>query len=88
MLLGQNPKPGSFSSDTVEHFGHISLMEYWNKSSKGQDVWAQIRDFPTPDNDEKKIIAVINLIFILCYRIHTASLTVTEIEVIEASPLA
>ena len=73
----------------LRHRGHISLMEYWKKLSKGKDVWAQIRDFPTPDNDEKKIIAVvINLIYSLCYRIHTASLTVTEIEVIEASPLA
>lgn len=63
-------------------------MEYCNTSSERQYVSVQILDF-SPNNDEKKIIAIgINLVFILCYMIHAAILTVTEIEVIEDSLLA
>ena len=72
-----------YGTQDIFHF-----MEYWNTSSKRQDMYTPVLDSPPSDN-EKNIIAIeISLVFIVCCVIHPANLSVMEIEVIEASLLA
>ena len=51
-------------------------------------MYTPVIDFPPSDHKQKIIAIDISLVFIVCYVIHPANLSVMEIEVIEASLLA